>query len=217
MANEGTPGTGESQAKGQTKAGAKTEKTETTIRRRTEPEGGLSRGWDWPFSSSGLEPFFRGGSPFSMMRRMLEDFDRMFEGITPGRRTERGGRELAPSWSGGFTPAVEVFRRGNELVVRADLPGIDRDSLRAEVIEDSVVLRGERRHEREEEREGVYHSERSYGAFERAVPLPAGADAEHAQARFADGVLEITFPIQEEQTRGKRIEIQEGKGSQAVH
>jgi HSP20 family protein len=89
--------------------------------------------------------------------------------------------------------------------------------VRAEIEGNELVLEGERRREVEEERGGRYRSERSYGSFRRAIPLPEGADAEHAEAHFDSGVLEVAIPLPQDQMRTRRIEIQEGKQSPSVH
>jgi HSP20 family protein len=108
-----------------------------------------------------------------------------------------------------WAPQIEVFQRDNELVVRADLPGMTRDDVAVEVTEEAVTIQGERRHESEEEREGFYRSERIYGSFYRVIPLPEGAISEQAKANFRDGVLEITMPAPPK-SKGRRIEIGEG-------
>lgn len=145
-------------------------------------------------------------SPFALMRRMQDEMDRWFGG--PGTT-----RNWVPSPDSqlDWAPAVDVFQRGSELVVRADLPGISKDDVDVEVNEDSLTIRGERRYEREEEREGVYRSERSYGSFVRVVPLPEGTITDSAKASFKDGVLEIVMQAPgREVKRGRRIEIGEG-------
>jgi HSP20 family protein len=110
-----------------------------------------------------------------------------------------------------WTPAIEAFQRGSEFVVRADVPGLSRDDLTVEVGDDALTIRGERKYDHEEEREGVYRSERSYGSFYRVVPLPEGAMGESAKANFKDGVLEVVIPApSQEVRRGRRIEIGEG-------
>jgi HSP20 family protein len=169
-----------------------------------------------------------GLSPFSLVRRMLEDMDRMFEGFGarggpnagPVSGLERGmGGGLAQVWS----PAIDIVERKGRFVVRADLPGLSPNDVRIEVREDSLVLEGERRSEIEVEEEGgVYRSERVYGRFSRVIPLPDVADVEKASARFENGVLEIEVPLREEATRRRRIEIQggskgQGSGDSAVH
>ena len=188
------------------------------------------------------------GSPFAMMRRMMEDMDRLFSdfGVTQpgllassffgpdawsGTETrdsnrllgarEESGRPPVPRPGAGlqrssgaslpstfWAPQVEVFERGSNLVIRADLPGLKREDVNVEVEDDSLVIRGERRNELEDEREGFYRSERSYGSFYRVIPLPDGVDESKVNASFRDGVLEITLPRPEERRpSSRRVEI----------
>jgi HSP20 family protein len=106
-----------------------------------------------------------------------------------------------------WAPQVEVLQRGNNLVLRADLPGLRREDVHLEVDDGMLTISGERRYESESEEEGLYHSERSYGRFSRSIPLPPGTDGDAVEARFTDGVLEVTLPLPQEQSRARRIEI----------
>src|SRR5207245_93860 len=105
---------------------------------------------------------------------------------------------------------TEVFERNNQLVVRADLPGLTKDDINVDIDDDRITIRGERQSEHEEDEKGFYRSERSYGSFYRSVPLPQGVDAEQAKADFKNGVLEITMPLPAKKSSGRRIEIGEG-------
>jgi HSP20 family protein len=96
------------------------------------------------------------------------------------------------------------------MVVCAELPGLDKDNVKVEATDRALIIEGERRREHEESEEGVYRSERSYGTFRRAVPLPEYARAEEARANFNNGVLEITVPLAEGRTRSRKIEIESG-------
>jgi HSP20 family protein len=186
-----------------------------------ETKQGSSRQEQGTRSSTGLQQRSSGSgfgtpftvSPFSLMRRMMEDMDRMFEDLGGGGSQLRGGTLQRGGLTTAWAPAVDVFERDGQLVVRADLPGLKRDEVRIEVADGSLIIEGERRSEIEAEEEGgVYRSERIYGRFARTIPLPEGADLEHAQARFDEGVLEITVPLP--QSGRRRIEIQgrtEGK------
>jgi len=129
-------------------------------------------------------------TPFSFVRRMMDDMDRMFGGGIGGAWLEDA---FAPMqvWS----PQVEVFERGGNLVVRADLPGLDPKDVRIDVDDDGLIIRGERRTEHEEKREGYLHIERSYGSFQRRIPIPRGVDRNAADAVFDKGVLEITMKM----------------------
>ena len=158
-----------------------------------------------------------GLSPFSLVRRMMEDMDLMLDEFGTGRtfgttRWSDVGRGVsAVVWA----PAIEMFERDGQLVVRADLPGMSPDDVRIEVTDDTLTIEGERRSEVEVEDEDFYRSERTYGRFSRVVALPDGVDADNAQARFDNGVLEVTIPLAEEASRGRRVEIQGSSGASA--
>src|SRR5262245_3033552 len=110
---------------------------------RTEPQrrGELFR----------TEPF-PAFSPFGMMRRFATEMDRVFEGWAGGER---------------FSPQIDIFERAGKLVIRADMPGLSKDDVKIDITEDAVILEGERRFEHEEQQEGVYKAERTYGHFRR--------------------------------------------------
>lgn len=143
-----------------------------------------------PLSSSFL-------SPFGLLREMTDWMDQVFEGsdmpITRGERT--------------WAPAVEVREKDNNIVVCADLPGIDPKDLKVEVDNNILVIQGERKREHTEEKEGLRRSERSYGSFYRAIPLPENAKTEQAKADVHNGVLEITVPVDQAQSHRKQIPI----------
>jgi HSP20 family protein len=153
-------------------------------------------------------------SPFSLMRRFSEEMDRMFGDFGFGSGLASGfGREfgrLADLEASMWSPPVEAFEREGQLIVRADLPGLTKDDVNVEITDDAIKIRGERREEKEENEEGYYRSERSYGSFYREIPLPSGVNREEANATFRNGVLEITMPAPARQTGSRRIEISEG-------
>jgi HSP20 family protein len=142
------------------------------------------------------------------MQRMADEMDRWFDDFGFGRRW------LRPSWreTGAelWAPEVEVFHKNNELTIRADLPGLRREDVTVDITDNEVTIQGERKHEKEEEREGYYRSERGYGRFCRVIPLPEGAISDQAKATFTDGVLEITMPAPPA-SKGRRLEIGEAK------
>jgi HSP20 family protein len=139
------------------------------------------------------------------MERFFDDFGfgRGWLGRPFGARARRQG--ALEMW----TPQIEVFQQNNELVVRADLPGLKKEDISVDITEDAITVSGERRQEQQSESGGAFVTERSYGSFYRAIPLPHGAIADQAKATFKDGVLEIRVPSPPEQvTRGRRVEIQ---------
>jgi HSP20 family protein len=194
-------------------------------------------------------------SPFAMMRRMMDDMDRLFSDfgfaqpgllasslfgpdawsqLDPSRAIgsgqsgsagqqraisgqsggaqqglQRGGQSGLQNWQQGlWSPQVEVRERDNNIVVRADLPGLSRDDIDIEVDDDALIIHGERHNDWEDEQEGYYRSERSYGSFYRAIPLPEGVDPNACNATFKDGVLEVTLPKpQQAQSKGRKIQV----------
>lgn len=166
------------------------------LQRSGESQRALSRRRD-PFDIFGY-------GPIAMMRRMQENIDRMFGDLGGQRWAAPFGDFEGIEW----TPAVDAFHRGNEFVVRADVPGLSREDLSVEVGDDAVTIRGERKYDRDEERDGVFRSERSFGSFCRVVPLPDGAVSDSAKANFSNGVLEVVLQApSQEVRRGRRIEI----------
>jgi HSP20 family protein len=170
--------------------------------------GVATRGFQDPFSISPGEFF---SNPFSVMRRMHEDMDRVFADAF-------NGRTGASAFGGGLTawsPVVEVSERDNQMVVCAELPGLNPEDVKVEVTEDALVIEGERKQERKNEDGGKWRSERTYGRFYRAIPLPEGADADQAHADFKNGELQVTIPVQRPESKRRQIPIAANKaGSQ---
>jgi HSP20 family protein len=169
---------------------------------RTEPGRALSR---WPAALLAGSP----ASPWELMRRMSEEMDQLFESLGGRRATpagrQRGGMELGTA-APLFVPHIDVQQRGNELVVKADLPGLRPEDVNVSVDRGILTISGERRREEREEREGFIRSEVSYGTFYRTIPLPDGADEGRVAATFRNGVLEVTIPVSERQ-QGRQIQV----------
>ncbi len=144
-----------------------------------------------------------GSRPLDLMRRVSRDLDRAFGDFF--------GTGLLGSWFGETMtrwPEIEMFQRGNRLVVRADVPGLKPEEVNVEVRGNDLYVTGERRSESERTEGGIYRSERSYGSFSRVVPLPEGARAETASATFENGVVEIEVEVPALENRGsRRIEV----------
>lgn len=154
-------------------------------------------------------------TPFTFMRRFSEEMDHLFENFG-GRGWLTPMLDKAHLPQGPWTPQVEVFERDNELVLRADLPGLSKEDVNVELAADAITIEGERKNEHEEEREGYYRSERSYGKFYRRIPMPEGVKAEDASANFINGVLEITMPaVKREPRKARRLHIRDEGHTQA--
>ena len=176
----------------------------------------LSRG---TAHSQGLATHAR--SPFAVMRRMMEDMDRMFEdfgfggGLSTLFRNGGVGRDLHAFGSQLWSPQIEVQQREGQLVVKADLPGLKENDVQIEVHDGALVLRGERRQEQQSERDGINYSERSYGTFTRSIPIPHGVRAEDVEASFDNGVLQVSLRVPEQQG-SRRVHIKSGTSAQST-
>jgi HSP20 family protein len=127
-----------------------------------------------------------------------------------------GGQERQNTGDIVWAPAVEVSEREGNYVVRAELPGLKPEDVKLEIENDALVLQGERKVEREEDKGGVHRTEIRYGRFYRSIPLPEGANVAQARARFENGVLEVTVPVPEEKLQRKQIPIQSGPSASAT-
>lgn len=106
-------------------------------------------------------------------------------------------------------PRIEVLERDNELIVRADLPGVKKEDINLTVTDDTLTISARRESERQEEHAGYYRSERQFGTFQRTITFPVPVDSSKARARLQDGVLEIRVPLLEQvDYGGRRIEIE---------
>ena len=93
-----------------------------------------------------------------------------------------------------WMPNIDIFERGNKLIVKADLPGMEQNDIEVTVVGDTLRIKGEKKTESEVKEKDYYRSERSYGSFSRNVPLPFAVDPDKVAADYDNGVLEITIP-----------------------
>ena len=145
--------------------------------------------------------------PFALFRQMTSEFDRMF-GESSFALPSFGGFAIpeAVAWS----PRVDVFEKDNRLITRVDLPGMKKEEVKVEVTDGYLALSGERKRETEVKKDTFYRSEREYGKFYRAVPLPEGIKLEDIKATFADGVLEVSIPLPARaEAKIRNVEIEE--------
>lgn len=150
-------------------------------------------------------------NPFAIMRGLLEDMDRLFGNIGGYGPVQGLGREMRQALQAQWAPTIDVREKGDALIVTADLPGLEAKDLDVRIDDDVLTISGERRNTYEGEEGGVYHSERSYGRFERRIALPIGTDPNAIDAKFENGVLEISAPLPKERG-GRRIEVSTGGG-----
>jgi HSP20 family protein len=143
-------------------------------------------------------------SPFEEMDRLFEDyFSRGW--MRPFRWEWPSLGEMAKPFEGKM-PKVDVIERDDEVIVKAEIPGVDKKDLDVSVTENSVTIKGTTSHEEKEEKGDYYRCEISRGAYARTVALPSYVDADKAKASFKDGVLELKLPKVEKSKR-RSIEI----------
>ncbi|MEW6545461.1 MAG: Hsp20/alpha crystallin family protein [Bacillota bacterium] len=102
----------------------------------------------------------------------------------------------APVRSTGWVPALDVIQKEGQLLIRAELPGVDPEQVEVTVEDNQLTIKGERKEEVQVEKENWLRRELRYGSFQRCLTLPAEADTEHIKATYRNGVLEITVPYQ---------------------
>jgi HSP20 family protein len=134
----------------------------------------------------------RAVSPFEEVRQRME---RMYDDLLPhGWHPMRWEWPVWPELPQLRAPRVDVVDRDSDVVVRAELPGVDRNDLDVTVTENAVTIKGATRREEKEQKGDYYRHEISAASFARTVPLPADVDGPHAKAEFKDGVLELVIP-----------------------
>jgi len=158
--------------------------------------------WGAPAVPAGQESVH----PFSALQQeMNRIFDDFFQGTAVGPFRVTGER------AGAFYPSVDVKEGEKEIVVQAELPGIEEKDVELLLEESSLVLKGEKKLEKEDKGENYHSIERAYGSFQRVIPIPQGIDAKKAEARFKNGILTVTLPkLEPAKAKGKRIAIQSG-------
>jgi len=144
--------------------------------------------------------------PFMDLTRWESDMDRMMDDFF--------GRRMRPwwpqRWLGGDSeitaPAVDVYEEKDEIVVKAELPGMDKNDIQVNISDSELTLKGEKKREEKVEEEDYYRCERSYGGFVRSVELPTEVQADKIKASFKNGILEVRLPKSEE-TKRKEVKI----------
>lgn len=106
----------------------------------------------------------------------------------------------------GFTPAVDIYEDKEGFSIRAELPGVKAEDVHVTVENQVLTLRGERKLEKEDKREGYHRVERSYGAFTRSFVLPNTVAGDNVQAEMKDGVLTLKL-MKKPETQPRRIEV----------
>ena len=135
--------------------------------------------------------------PFADMLDLQNSINKLFN-LSIGRRT--------PGEPSTWTPYVDIMRKGDNFILRSELPGLKKDDIEITVQDNVVTLKGEKRDEKEIKEDDYYQCERCFGAFQRSFELPSAIDRSKIKANFKDGVLNVTLPIAEE-AKPKQIKV----------
>ncbi|MHB9024003.1 MAG: Hsp20/alpha crystallin family protein [Armatimonadota bacterium] len=138
--------------------------------------------------------------PFTDMTRLRREMNRLLEDFFG-----EGAEETAPEVM--RIPSVDVLDRENEIVIRAEMPGIDKENIQLQAMPEALQIRAETRKESEEKGENYLRRERRMGVFQRIVPMPAEIKPDAVKAHYKDGVLEITLPKSEQAKSHQPVKI----------
>jgi HSP20 family protein len=141
--------------------------------------------------------------PFRDLSILQERMNRVFEDAAV-----RGWKNDEPSATTSWSPAVDIYETDSEIMVQAELPGVDRKDIALQLENNVLTLKGDRRFEKETNQENYHRIERSYGGFSRAFTIPTIVDEEKIRADYRDGILKIALP-KKEQVKAKQIKIGE--------
>ena len=146
------------------------------------------------------------GRPFMGLTRWEAEMDRMMDEFF-GRRMRSWLPERWLSRDEEITnPSIDIYQEKDDIVVKAELPGMDKSDIEVNISDSHLVLRGEKKKEEKVEDKNYYRCERSYGAFLRTVELPAEVQADKVKASFKNGILEVRLPKTEE-AKNKEIKV----------
>lgn len=135
-----------------------------------------------------------------------QDMNRVFERFFKG--FDVAPFEAPGDGFGKYNPSIDVKESEKEIVVTAELPGLEEKDFELLLGDDSLTLKGEKKEEKEDKGKDYYRMERSYGCFHRVIPLPEGIDTKNVDAKFKNGVLKVTLPkTEEEKKKVKKIAV----------
>jgi HSP20 family protein len=140
-------------------------------------------------------------TPRGNLQTFQDEMNRMFDQFFRGGTGEEAGWGVR-TWA----PPVDIYETDDALILKAELPGVSKDDVSIEIHQNTLILRGQRKHEAEVKEEQYHRVERAYGTFQRSFMLPTLVDQEHVQATYQDGVLELRLP-KSEAAKPKRVAI----------
>ena len=149
-------------------------------------------------------PVGRMDSPLSSFQQRMNDlFDDFFHGFPLA-----SAGTMMDDRIGAFYPSIDVKEGDKDVVVKAELPGLEEKDIEVLLADDALTIKGEKKEEKEDKGKNYYHMERTYGSFHRVIPLPVEVDTRKVEATFKNGVLSVVLPKTEKaKSAGKKISI----------
>ena len=144
----------------------------------------------------------RRNDPFRDLLSLQDQLFRTFDSAYRGANREEGEPSMVATWS----PLVDVFEDNDGITLKVELPEVEAKDVDIQVEGNTLTVKGERKLEREDKRDGYHRIERTYGTFARTFSLPSTVDAEHITAESRDGVLRVFLPKKAE-TKPRQIKI----------
>ena len=146
------------------------------------------------------------------LEKLRQQIDHLFEDFNRGSGLSPFGRglfDVEPFWRreliGHGMPAVDITEKDKSFEITAELPGMDQKNIEIKLSNGSLIIKGEKKEDKEEKRKGYYLSERHYGSFERVFSLPKGVDSDKIDASFSKGVLSISLPKKPEAMKADQV------------
>lgn len=142
-------------------------------------------------------------NPFDELASLRESMDKLFDDLLTTRRPGQRGETAPILWQ----PAIEAYETDQDLVIRAELPGIAPKNVEISVSGDTLTIKGEARAEQDEKRRNYHRRELRYGSFVRSLTLPTGVQGDQAKAAYRNGILEIRVP-KSERAKPKSVKVE---------
>lgn len=139
--------------------------------------------------------------PFNEMERIQGEMNRLFN-----TSLMRGGDRDTGLQEGVWSPAIDIHDSKDNILVKADIPGLKKEDIEVTVQGDALIIKGQKSREKETKDKDYIRTERFYGAFHRAIRLPAEIQADKVEASYKNGVLELVLP-KSEKARPKQIKL----------
>ena len=151
--------------------------------------------------------------PFREVEMLRRQMNQLFYELA---EANQDGSNVSSSNTTAWVPAVELHDNGSELLLRAEIPGVEGKDLDVQIMQNAVSIAGEHRYEKKSKSNGNFRSELRYGSFQRVIPLPTKVQNQQVKADLKDGILTLTLPkLQEEQNKVFKVNLGQSQGATA--